>query len=490
MKNLITLFCGLFILVNCSREEEKSSPITVVNNPPSSVTIKIDSLNDNSAKISWTKSVDIDKDSVTYNIILNNQPIITGTKTLNFKFTNLKESTSYSGKVVAVDSHNNSTTTEFSFQTKKYYLKFKKNITPTSVTRRMIKLSDGTYLIAGCGNTGNPYLTKLVLQKQNYNGTILWTKYYNFTMGGGLYDYHIIESKDNKVLIAYYKFLLKIDLDGNLLWSKELSSYDKNDTTSGIRSLVQDESSNIYLVGGRLVINNKYKEEAALTKLDSNGNLIWEKIFSPSVRTYFRDIIYDNGSLIVLGNIEASGKTLEEVNYGTTEDTAFYVLKFNTDGEIIWQKIHSRGYNSAFPVGILKRKNGNYLFYGMLWGFYQTTALFEINNSGDVLWEKMFEVGYVRSLKETQNGSLISVGYKSVSSYNLRGFILLTDEKGNLTWSKEIYDMGAYHIYYDVIPEDDGGFRFLEDVSKNYVSTPDDEPKTIIYKTDPDGNYE
>ena len=128
MKNLITLFFGLFILVNCSREEEKSSPITVVNNPPSSVTIKIDSLNDNSAKISWTKSVDIDKDSVTYNIILNNQPIITGTKTLNFKFTNLKESTSYSGKVVAVDSHNNSTTTEFSFQTKKYYLKFKKNI--------------------------------------------------------------------------------------------------------------------------------------------------------------------------------------------------------------------------------------------------------------------------------------------------------------------------------------------------------------------------
>ncbi|MBC3759264.1 hypothetical protein H7U19_12670 [Hyunsoonleella sp. SJ7] len=121
MKKFIYTFAILFLLTNCSSEDDSNDPNN--RNPgPFSVTI-LDVFIDG-ADIEWTEAIDLDDDPVTYSIYLNEVLISTGGTTLNYAFTGLEPETVYDGYILADDGNGGTSQANFFFETEPETLVF------------------------------------------------------------------------------------------------------------------------------------------------------------------------------------------------------------------------------------------------------------------------------------------------------------------------------------------------------------------------------
>ncbi|MCQ4035075.1 fibronectin type III domain-containing protein [Kaistella montana] len=485
MKNSYSIFYififGLFLL-GCSRDTIESESQSTLNSAPQKVTVIIDNIQSNSANISWSKAQDADNDSILYDIVLNNVIVLKDSKKLLFKLDNLLELTEYNGKIIAKDTHNNYSETSFNFKTLKYYLKYEKHIyfslDPNYfsglVPKEIIKLSDG-YLIGGyTGKTNGAIFFAL---KIDFNGNVIWKKIYE-NQCFKIEEFKMKKTNNEEVLILGDNFLFKIDRNGNQIWNKKFQEY--QNLIGQITSFDIDSDNSIYLVGYRKNTQNN-DQIGYLSKLNSEGNLIWEKNYYDSLHyDYFNDIIIDNNKILIFGKIETDKNGFEN----------FYFIKSNKNGDKETTKTFDNNCGGAYSKGIFKRNNGNYILYGFNQCASYKTILREINSNGDLIIQKEYEIGGINTLKESSDNKLVMLGYaNSSSSYNSRMFFLATQPNGETIWYKDIYEMGNYYYGEDVIPTEDGGFLFLTRHSKNYVTNPEDNGEIIIYKTDPEGNY-
>lgn len=484
MKNIyIFLIIFIVILSGCSRDSlEPQTQSSTDNHAPSKVTITVENVQHNSAGLTWSKAIDIDHDSISYDVVLNNVTILKDYKKTSVKLESLTELTEYSGKVIAKDTHNNYSETQFNFKTSKYYLKYEKHIyfSPDPnyfsglVPKEIIKLSDG-YLIGGyTGKTNGAIFFTL---KVDFNGNVTWKKIYE-NQCFKIEEFKMKKTINEEVLILGDNFLFKIDKNGNQIWNRKFYQY--QNLIGQITSFDIDSDGNIFLVGHRKNTQNN-DQIGYVSKLDSEGILIWEKnYYDLSHYQYFNDIIIDNNKLLIFGKVETE-------NYGFEN---FQFIRTNKNGDMEVTKSYNNSCGTAFSKGIIKRNNGNYFLYGFNICYSYTTIIREINHDGDLVMQKEFSMGRANSIKETLDNKIIMLGYaNSSSSYNSRMFFLATQPNGETIWYKEFYEMGNYYYGEDVIPTEDGGFLFLTRHSKNYVSNPEDNGEIILYKTDPDGNY-
>ncbi|MBS9768001.1 MAG: endonuclease [Flavobacteriaceae bacterium] len=113
------IFYTLFILlVATSCKKENKTKFEIENTPPSKFEVKISNITDVNATISWEKADDPDKDRVFYTLIQNGKKVSLKSKRI-YTFNNLKENTSYTGKVIADDNRGGKTTVPFSYKTLK-----------------------------------------------------------------------------------------------------------------------------------------------------------------------------------------------------------------------------------------------------------------------------------------------------------------------------------------------------------------------------------
>jgi len=108
-KELIILLI-LIAFTSCSKDNPSDS-----NSAPNAFTVQVNLISESQALLSWGVANDPDGDSVNYSVILNGQEIANSLQVLTFELNNLTPSTSYSGKVVATDSNNNNTESNFNF---------------------------------------------------------------------------------------------------------------------------------------------------------------------------------------------------------------------------------------------------------------------------------------------------------------------------------------------------------------------------------------
>lgn len=100
----------------------------------------------------------------------------------------------------------------------------------------------------------------------------------------GIKNIHL--TQDNKLLItssAKYR-ISKMNLDGNLLWSEYYQENPPiNPYSEGTKSSIQDENGNIYVTGGYSKYDtnhpNSTSSDILTLKFDSNGNLLWQNIY-------------------------------------------------------------------------------------------------------------------------------------------------------------------------------------------------------------------
>jgi gliding motility-associated-like protein len=130
--------------------------------------------------------------------------------------------------------------------------------------KKVFNTADGGLLVAG---TALP--DKHLLVKLNSIGNVEWSKVY----ASDLVDYtpkEMIKTKDNSIIMTGYSkgktVLFKLDLSGNILWSRTI-----NAQTLSIGLLAESSKGNILAVGSGYSFQNPSKTDFYITLFDKNG---------------------------------------------------------------------------------------------------------------------------------------------------------------------------------------------------------------------------
>lgn len=183
----------------------------------------------------------------------------------------------------------------------------------------------------------------------------------------------IIQTKDNGFVIGAHKYhvvgdgykgnayILKTDSLGNQEWQLKLDGDYINGT-----ALVCNSIDSCIVAASKFdtdsVFYNKNKSNIRVTKVDYNGNIIWDKTYTEG--KLYSDVTgisndNDNG-FIISGFI---GETVHEVE----PDVMGFMLKINNDGDSIWYRQYSifEGYLSDnrlyYPIAT---SDGGYIAVG------------------------------------------------------------------------------------------------------------------------------
>jgi beta-propeller repeat-containing protein len=204
---------------------------------------------------------------------------------------------------------------------------------------------------------------------------------------------------------VYQTFILKYDSIGNLLWQK---TYGTPNTDDIANPCGMDSSNNLYIAGYTQPAGNDCAAwpsyglcSVFLLKLDSLGNILWQKDWGGNASNVPHGIIVDpSGYVYVSGFFETSG-------IGGGIPNAF-LLKFNSTGSLLWQK----------SWGGLRGDNGNGLGTDSLGNVYLTgyTKTFgdgsgelfvlKISPIGNILWERAWGLsGFDEGFWVTTDGS-------------------------------------------------------------------------------------
>ncbi|MBL7915597.1 MAG: T9SS type A sorting domain-containing protein [Bacteroidia bacterium] len=266
--------------------------------------------------------------------------------------------------------------------------------------------------------------------KQDGISSIVYDSFSNSIISTGVF----IESSDFGCTILSSNpedrqiFLLKTDLNGNCIWSKQAGSL--SDDMS--YSIAADGSGNIYLTASvrdtATFDTSHVARGGVLAKYDSNGNCLWAKnIFSytnalglwGSSIQVGKTIIYNNELYLVGRNIEDS-LAIDTAALQLNNDYGNILAKFDLSGNLIWYKYFA-GPTSYYVPTLSIDNSGNCYITGT---FNNGTAIFQTDTIYSTGNADMFLVKY------DSNGNKIWLNNAS-STQNAYGIGLSADVDGN-----------------------------------------------------------
>ena len=271
---------------------------------------------------------------------------------------------------------------------------------------------------------------------------------------------------------GYMALAIKIDGDLNIQWQKRLDNIYDSTFESG-----QQTNDGGYILSGDICINSSTCA-ALLTKLDSSGNIIWEKYYGGIGIFNYVEQTSDNG-YIAHGEIDDS--------YGWRDAI---VVKLASDGSIQWQTSIG-GTDFEDPIKVKEVSNG-YILIGTTgsYGGFGEMWVVKFDTSGNVLWQKIYagpethnepENGY--DLIELSDGNLILIGTTLSWNDQTSVWIIKTDSSGNIIWQERIIS-GDESGNPSIVKTSDGNY-VIGTYAYHWATTYDD---IWIVKMDSNGN--
>ncbi len=275
----------------------------------------------------------------------------------------------------------------------------------------IVSTSNNGSLIAGSTNYYGAGLTDILLIKLDSSGNIIWQKAY----GGANHDgvYKIIKTSDDGYILGgltasfgvgggYYGndgLIIKIDNDGNILWAK---AYGINSGSESIRDIKETSDNNLIVTGYYNAGGSGPEWEQWVLKLDSNGNVLWEKAlgFSSSADTGQSIEESPDGKYLALSSSNNPG----------TGNQDYWVTKFDTNGTVLWQKAYG-GANADYPGGMVKDNSGLILF-GTTGSFSANADLWfiKIDYDGSIIWQKRYDSSSLESVSQLPSMTITNDG--------------------------------------------------------------------------------
>jgi hypothetical protein len=327
---------------------------------------------------------------------------------------------------------------------------------------------------------------------KQYSDYTYFNYYYNKTIPTS--DYGFISAWNRYDTVYPFSagmFLMKANVDGDTMWTSNISSGDSGFTEMHDFIVVDDTN---YLVTGYWMYNlpGNDTEGIALIKLGQNGNIIWNRLF----------MLTDTANF--LGN-EYSNHIIEAVDggyilSGSHDDSCMCrvystLIKVDDNGQVLW----SNSFDGTGNEEIISTSDSCYL----LRGFYpatDSTVITKCDKSGSVIWRKNFYIGtnndYVQTnglVKNESGGAYVSM-FDCIVDLNGSGDTLWTKYLPESTYFQYSYLTSSNDhklillgskpsalLSYGLIKLDTTGhFEFCNTVSNSYIGF----PRTIHHTAD------
>lgn len=295
-------------------------------------------------------------------------------------------------------------------------------------------------------------------------GTIIFKKYDHFGLpieadtfssdgvitGSG----HITPTYANKFYM-FYTIEDQLPYNGNsrdLMFTKLDYSFDTLFTTrfggnSEELSIDMIESGNHFFLLGTTFSQGNGGGDFYLVKMDTTGVILWEKTYGTS-----------NDEAAISIDKTLDGKfILSGISYNSTSLWDNYIIKIDTNGNVIWDKTFGTPDNDY--AGIMTVLNDHSFLVGSNKGDYppnKVAQLYKLSGDGEIMWTKSFPYNdysafyFAEPVQLTDATLLITNNVKNTQGYIVNRTLKL-DPMGDIIWSKLYYTRDDFPNYiYDV----------------------------------------
>jgi hypothetical protein len=254
-----------------------------------------------------------------------------------------------------------------------------------------------------------------------YRDGIEWRKTYGGAQDDGAKS--VIQASDGGYILAGYTksygaggfdmYLVKVDSDGNLLWNRTYGGSQDD----GANCIVQTSDGGYILAG---YTNSGVQSQSAwLVKTDSSGQEQWNRVV-PGIEANSISHTSDGGYVLA-----------------TKYFSGFELVKLDSAGQVQWNQTYTGPENSAAESAI-QTSDGGYAIAG--WENASDTStsarLIKTDLSGNVQWDQTYAGLGAYALTQTSSG-----GYALTGD---RAFLIVTNSSGQVQWNRN----------YDALSED------------------------------------
>ncbi len=328
--------------------------------------------------------------------------------------------------------------------------------------------NDGGYaLLTRDGNlsTGGVGLIKL-----NNLGDTLWKKVYS-NIGGEYGDAKFLLCTDGGFLIygsTYFDyddvFLLRTNSIGDTLWSKLFV-----DSGWSGANFMNECSSGGFLMSGfkGYTWNANDQHDGFLIRINSIGDTLWTRTYGSFNQEGFGNFIEtSDGGYMVYGSTNSFGAGLDDM----------WILKVDSLGNLLWNKTYGTSGNEGGKLG--KSLDGNYIIVGgssfSNAGTSNNVIILKIDAMGFILWSKAYSTQLFQvdvNFSVCADGGYILGGYSRPPNSNNEPMMLIKmDSLGNVKWSNTYTYNNCSGNSKSVIQTNDGGFFSVGATATDSVS--------------------
>ncbi|MFK7933350.1 MAG: PQQ-binding-like beta-propeller repeat protein, partial [Saprospiraceae bacterium] len=304
----------------------------------------------------------------------------------------------------------------------------------------IITTENGGYVLAGFSESfGDDNDLDIYVIRTDVDGDVLWERTYD--EGFIEHGYALVATADGGFLIAgdrratqtaaFNAYLIKINANGDLEWSKE---YGDELSHQQAFAIIPAHNGGYLLLGRSEEIdfnpNDEIDEDdlaVYLVAVDENGELLWEKQYGDDENQEGFDLTtYADGYVL-------AGKTVNT----QTESTDAYLINITADGEIIWEQTYG-GPETDIANAVMTTNDGNIVFAGST-GFNSNVYLTKVDENGDEIWSKSFggifgDEAY--DLLETAEEDIVIAGITERNALNIDLFLTKVNQEGNVIWER------------------------------------------------------
>jgi hypothetical protein len=226
---------------------------------------------------------------------------------------------------------------------------------------------------------------------------------------------------------------------------------------------------------------NIFERDIFITKINSSGDILWQKRFDGIVDDNFVDMDRTtDGKLIVAGG--AIG--------GTTESRDAWFAKLDDDGSIIWQKLFSAGSTILYANDIQSTADGGFVAVGQADSGNGGLWLIRMNGDGNLLWQRQYPDMYAGSteaiVEDGQGGYFVAGTWDWEFSGELDVHVQHLDGDGRIIWQKA-FGESVDHDWFMGLDRATGGGIFVAGLN---IGLSGSDPHFWLMKMNQDGNVQ
>ncbi|WP_250433343.1 hypothetical protein [Hanstruepera flava] len=265
-----------------------------------------------------------------------------------------------------------------------------------------------------------------------------------------------ITDKDNE---SFDYWVLKFNGNHELQWSK---TYGGSDDDRG-NAIIQTQDDGYVILGYSSSSDGDVTENAGaqdywITKLDANGNLVWQKSYGYSGSDIGNTILQTNdGGYFITGVLDVTASGGEGNTRNANQRHAggdYWAIKLNANGNREWSKYYGGSFTDT-PFDAIQTADNGYIIVGSSdsddvdiqnnIGTYDFWVI-KISETGTLVWEKSFggtEIDEARGIVESGDGNYLIAGdtrSNDVNVSNNKGaadlWLIKISPEGNLIWEK------------------------------------------------------